>query len=238
MLFYYIRHGDPIYHPDSLTPLGQRQAEAVGKRLAMYGVDKIYTSSSIRAIETAKPACEMLKLESEQLDFANEHYAWLDLTVDRGDGEKVWVFADEKFKMTFTSPEMKALGENWYEHPDCKGTNFKNGFNRIADETDKFLASLGFEHIRHSGRYKVTEKNDKRVALFAHHGFGMAFLSCLLDIPYPIFSTHFDITYTGMTVIDFDEKNDICIPRVLMHSADSHLYKEGLPTKYNHTFLF
>lgn len=37
MLFYYIRHGDPIYDPDSLTPLGKRQAEALGKRLATHG---------------------------------------------------------------------------------------------------------------------------------------------------------------------------------------------------------
>ena len=34
MLLFYLRHGDPIYSPDSLTPLGQRQAEALGRRLA------------------------------------------------------------------------------------------------------------------------------------------------------------------------------------------------------------
>lgn len=28
MIFFYIRHGDPIYVPDSLTPLGMRQADA------------------------------------------------------------------------------------------------------------------------------------------------------------------------------------------------------------------
>ena len=27
MVFFYVRHGDPIYSPDSLTPLGERQAE-------------------------------------------------------------------------------------------------------------------------------------------------------------------------------------------------------------------
>ena len=46
MLLFYIRHGDPIYNPDSLTPLGHRQAEAVAKRLALYGIDEIYASSS------------------------------------------------------------------------------------------------------------------------------------------------------------------------------------------------
>ena len=59
MIFFYVRHGDPIYNPDSLTPLGERQAEAIGKRLAMYGVDEIYSSTSERAKLTAKPLCEL-----------------------------------------------------------------------------------------------------------------------------------------------------------------------------------
>ena len=45
MLFFYIRHGDPIYQPDSLTPLGEYQAEAVKSRLGQFGLDKIYAST-------------------------------------------------------------------------------------------------------------------------------------------------------------------------------------------------
>ena len=72
MLFFYIRHGDPIYNPDSLTPLGERQAEAVAKRLAVYGVDKIYASTSNRAIMTATPTAQILKKDITKLDFCNE----------------------------------------------------------------------------------------------------------------------------------------------------------------------
>ena len=61
MLFFYIRHGDPIYDPDSLTALGKRQAEAVARRLALYGIDEIYASTSTRAIQTATPTSEILK---------------------------------------------------------------------------------------------------------------------------------------------------------------------------------
>ena len=43
MLLYYIRHGEPTYDPDELTPNGERQAEAIARRLARYGVDKIYS---------------------------------------------------------------------------------------------------------------------------------------------------------------------------------------------------
>ena len=80
--------------------------------------------------------------------------------------------------------------------------------------------------------------NDKRVALFAHQGFGIAFLSTVLGVPYPIFSSHFDLCHTGMTVIEFKEQDGIAIHKVLTLSSDSHLYREGLPTKYNNSLYF
>ena len=55
MILFYVRHRDPVYDPDSLTPLGVRQSEALAKRLALYGVDRIYSSTSNRAIQTTKP---------------------------------------------------------------------------------------------------------------------------------------------------------------------------------------
>ena len=58
MLFLYLRHGDPIYDPDSLTEEGHRQAEALSKRLCKYGLDKVYASTSNRAQLTAKLNCK------------------------------------------------------------------------------------------------------------------------------------------------------------------------------------
>ena len=49
MLLFYVRHGDPTYRPDALTPLGTRQAESVAHRLSQFGLDAIYSSSSNRA---------------------------------------------------------------------------------------------------------------------------------------------------------------------------------------------
>ena len=66
----------------------------------------------------------------------------------------------------------------------------------------------------------------------------MAFISGLLDIPYPMFVKHFDIGHTGMTVINFKEKDGIATPQVLTLSSDSHIYKEGLPTHYNNEIMF
>lgn len=235
MILYYIRHGDPIYDPDSLTPLGKRQAEAVAKRLSRYGLDKIYSSTSQRAIDTAKPTCEILNMPPELMEFCHETPVWRDFTVKDEEGKKVWSFVDEKTSALFNSPEVRRLGDKWYEHEAFKDTNFKSGIKRVYDETDKFLYSLGYEHERYTGRYKCIAPTNEKVALFAHQGFGIVFLSCLLDIPYPSFSTHFDMTHTGVTVINFEQSGKYCTPKVLTLSSEAHIYAEGLPMKYNNT---
>jgi len=239
MLFFYIRHGDPIYDPDSLTPLGKRQAEAVAKRLALYGVDKIFASTSNRAVETAQPTCELLKKQPTLLDFANEHHAWMQLTCTRPDGTgRRWLFQHAEMTALMNTKEMRALGDRWFDHPAFEGYDYEKGINRIYDAADAFFAELGYEHDRYTGRYTVTKPRNERVAMFAHQGFGLAFLSCVLDIPYPQFCTHFDFTHTGMTVIEFAEVNGVAVPKVLTLSDDAHLYREGLPTKYNNSIYF
>lgn len=238
MLFFYVRHGDPIYNPDQLTPLGHRQAEAVGKRLARFGVDKIFASTSTRAKQTAQPTCELLKKELTELDWCNEGHAWNELTVTTKSGGRRWLFHDGDSRSLLTDPALLSLGEQWYTHPSLKDYHFEKGFARIRNEADAFFASLGYKHIPGTGAYEVLKDTNERVALFAHQGFGIALLSCLLDIDYPRFCMHFDTSHTGMTVIDFKNENGIAIPRVLTLANDGHLYCEGLPTDYNHEMRF
>ncbi|HHV97066.1 MAG TPA: histidine phosphatase family protein [Clostridiaceae bacterium] len=240
MLLYYIRHGDPIYDPDSLTPLGHRQAESVAKRLALFGVDKVYASTSNRAIQTAQPTCEMLKKEAILLDFANEKYAWQEFSVE-ADGMRTWIFRPRKYRRLFASPNIRKLGDTWYEHPDLSPykDNFKMGLERISRETDNFLLSLGYERIPEDGIYRVVKPNEERIALFAHEGFGYLFISYILNIPYPIFTIHFEMCHSGMTVIEFpSQDNELCIPKVLTYSNNGHLYHDNLPLDFNHRIKF
>ena len=238
MLLFYVRHGDPIYNPDSLTPLGKRQAEAVGKRLSLFGVDEIYSSTSQRAIDTATPTAEMMKKEITQLDFANEGHAWREITAKDDEGNTKWLFSIKKFVDLFNTPEVQALGYEWYEHPEFKACNLKPGLDRIKNAASEFIESLGYRQIGNLGKYEIVNRNNKRVALFAHAGFGLTFLSFVLGIPYPLFATHFDLSHSSMTVIEFQEIDGYAYPKVLTHSSDSHLYKEGLPTRYNNRIAF
>lgn len=231
MIFYYVRHGEPIYDPDSLTEYGEKQAYALAKRFAVTGLDEIYSSSSNRAVQTARPTCELLKKEPVLLDWAQESLAWEEFTVEK-DGRRTWVYFDRKCIEKFRSTSGYGLGEDWVNCEEVKETQVKKGIKRINEETDAFFLRLGFKHDRIKGGYEVLEPNEKRIALFAHQGFGLAFLSSLLDIPYPIFTTRFDMGHTGVTVIYFDDKKEFTYPKILQLSNDSHLYKEGILAGY------
>lgn len=231
MLFLYIRHGNPIYSPDSLTELGHKQAEALKHRLKLAGIDEIYASSSTRAIMTATPTAEMLDLPIIKLDWCHEDLAAKDF-FHENNGKSRWCFDDEETASLFNSPEVRALDRDWYDHPAFAGRNYKKGYQRVARETDAFFESLGYRHRPELNGYEAINPSEKCVALFAHAGFGLLFLSNVLDIPYPLYSTRFTIGHTGVTAIQFDVDKKIVYPRVLQHSGDSHLFAAGLPTDY------
>lgn len=225
MTFYYIRHGEPIYNPDSLTELGHRQADALSKYFLQIGLDKIYSSTSNRAIQTAEPTCKALGLKAELLDFANEDYAWKDFSIANGSGKK-WLFQSDKAMMLFSDKSIKEMGFEWYKHPKLVDYHYEKGMERVYNECDDLFYRLGYRHERYSGKYKVVFSNDRKVALFAHEGFGKAFLSCLLDIPYPYVCNHFEMYHTGVTIIKFNDNGGYSIPQLKQFSAIPHLYAE------------
>ena len=130
---------------------------------------------------------------------------------------------------------MRKLDREWYRHPGLE--QFEKGIKRIYREADEFMLSLGYRHDYENCGYVPVRANNDRIALFAHEGFGAAFLSCLLDIPYPLYANHFRMGHTGMTVIEFSG-DDFVIPRVLQMSNDSHLFKAGISTDYQHYVHF
>ena len=149
------------------------------------------------------------------------------------DGRHTWPFYLAKYIRMFNLPEVLALGRNWADSPLFKDTDFKRGCERMQRESDAFFLSLGYRHDPAAGLYVPEHHNTKRVALFAHQGFGLLFLSCVLDIPYPLICSHFDLGHSGMTVIEFTPNSEgYVVPKTLELSNDSHLYKAGLPILY------
>jgi len=235
MLLYIIRHGDPDYENDSLTPKGKLQAQAVAKRLAVHGIDRIFTSPLGRAKETAEPLCELLDKKAEVVDFLSEGFAhkrfWMKLSETRSG----WNF--------FQHPDVMKAPENMdinihdsVRLPFLSDKNFEKGYAELAEEADKFFEEqLGYK--REGALYKILKPSDERVAFFCHQGLGLHLLSYLLAVPPHIFISSFDLTHSSITLLQFTNYDSgYTAPKCLTLSDTSHLYAEHLPLRY-HNYL-
>ena len=229
MLLYIIRHGDPIYTTDTLTERGKMQAEAVGKRLAASGIDRIFTSPMGRARETAVPLCRILGKEPIVEDWTHEI-----------EDERLTPFPDGKLK-SISLVQNTYYRENGgidldYAHAyECVGIRESGMKEKVKDIEEKgniFLEKLGYK--KEGDNYRILFENNEKVALFCHAAFGRAWISTLLHIPLHIMWSSFEYTHTGVTVIEFkNNENGITAPRCLVYSDISHLYAEDLDLIYN-----
>lgn len=230
MLLYVIRHGDPDYANDTLTRKGEKQAQALAERLEQSGIQRVFTSPLGRAIATAKPTCDRLGLSYTIEDWCSETLAWDDFTKPMPDGRTRWVFHQQNTLLR--NDQTIHRFDDWYDIDSIRAINGKAGMERIILHSDDFLKRLGYE--RKGSIYHVLQPNIDRVALFCHQGFTMVWMPHLLQIPPHLFWSGFDVTHTGVTILEFaNNKNGLTAPRCLCFSDLSHLYKAGLEMNFN-----
>ena len=230
MLFYLIRHADPVYSPDSLTKKGERQAEAVGRRLAAHGMDRIYSSPLQRAKDTAKPLGELLGKPVEIEDWAYE--CWPEFAIDDETYGKRFCMGLQSTKFL----EYYSLGDEWQKMDLLKTSDAKNGWERITKAADEFFERHGY---RRNGRiYDIVSPNDQKIALFCHAGLASVLMPYMLNIPPHIFWASFSyVNHTGVSVFQFkNNKDGVTSPRCLCMSDISHFYGENLPYQYCNEF--
>lgn len=228
MLLYIVRHGHPVYEPEEkLTELGHKQARALAPRMVEAGITRIFSSPLRRAKETAQPTAEALGLTISVEPWMSEELAWERFTkpvptdeIPRG-STWVWYSNDPG---QFVRGENHDIGDRWAEIDAMKVCpQARAGYDQLMKDSDAFLKRLGY--VRDGNEYVIEKPNDERVAVFCHQGFGLTWLSHLLRIPPTIFWNEFDITHSGVTLLEF--KNYACgrtVPKCLFLSDMSHLF--------------
>lgn len=229
MLLYIIRHGHPDYTTDTLTELGWKQAEAVGKRLAKSKIDRIFTSPMGRARQTAEPACRLLGI-----DYAVEEW-----TREIGE-EQLTTYPDGKPTPLCAMQNTIARGTDELELPfsrsfECRAiaqSTIKQRYDSIREHSNEFLERLGYRE--EGGVYRILRPNQEKVAVFCHALFGMTWISQLLRIPFHMMWTSFCYSHTGVTIIEFENNEDgFTDPKCLSYCDLSHIYAENLPMLYD-----
>ncbi len=231
MKLYVIRHGDPDYKNDNLTPLGRRQAEALAHRLVNCGIDEIYSSPLGRAQATAQPTAELLKKEIKILPWTSENTTAEHLFVtDKETGKRRWCMAQQN--TNYKNNDTIRLFDNWQDaHPDFGSELVTEQIKYIADSSDEFLKEYGYE--RDGCIYKITEPSDKNIAVFCHAGFGTTWMAHLMQIPPHIIWSTFEFSPGTFSVFEFkNNENGITTPFCLTFCDTSHYHEARLPIQY------
>ena len=225
MRLYIIRHADPDYSVDSITPGGHLEARALGERMGKEKLDRIYCSPLGRAIATCKYTVDKTGIEpiiekwsAEVPDCFIETPALGRLSAWDTPGEMIrecapWVAAQD------------------WDRIDPAGTsNIQQRVKHVADASDEFLARHGY--VREGGRYRVVRANQERIALFCHNGLALFWLAHLLEIPLGLTWAGFWHAPSSVTTILFDQRSKTwAVPRALSVGDCSHLYAAGLPIR-------
>ena len=217
MRMIFVRHGHPDYEKDCLTELGHRHAAAAAERLRNEGIERIYSSTCGRALETAQHLGELIGLTVTGCDFMRE-ISWGDVDGKPYENGHPWTIADQ----------MVARGEPlvdpaWRSHPEFCRNRLLDCCDKVAAGADAWLAELGY--VREGGYYRVLpEPSFKTIAAFGHGGETAAMLTHLFNLPFPLACQAMGPDYTGIIIVDFPRRpGELVAPRFELMNDARHI---------------
>lgn len=218
-----IRHGDPDYSIDSLTPKGWREAELLSHRLIKLPIQDFYCSPLGRAKDTAKATLEKLGREAVILPWLeefrgriqpfgkrNHDYPW-DLP------PREWTTHSEFFDK-----------DRWVEAPLINTGNSGTIYQETKEGLDRLLASYGYE--RDGMLFRCQDNRDITIALFCHFALGAALVGYLTGVaPTVLWHNFFMPTSSVTTLLSSEIKKGEVSFRCMQMGDTSHLYAAGEP---------
>lgn len=221
-----IRHADPDYPNNTITPEGHLEAKALAKRLTKLGLDRIYCSPLGRARDTMQYTADALHMKATTLDWTQELSS---LAFKKPSSWPITCAWDIPGEVILNQQPLPSQ-QDWHTLADLQDLKSKEIFEDLVQHSDEFLKTLGFE--RQGTRYRVLHPNVEKIAIFCHGGFGLTWLAHLLQIPLTIMWSGFWLPPSSVSTILFDQRSpDWATPRCIGLSDTSHLYAADLPIK-------
>ncbi len=214
MKIIFVRHGHPNYKDDCLTELGHPQAEAAAERLKDEKIDRIFSSSCGRAVETAEHIAARHNLEVTQFDFMRE-IRWG--VKDTEDFVHPWTLAD-----SWVEKGKDIMNPDWQNDPEYKGVTLASDYNKLSQEFDKWLEDLGL--VREGKYYRVTKESNDTVMMVSHAGASSVALSHIFNIPFLYTCRTIRCDYTAITIVNFGGKEgELTAPRFVLVNDARHI---------------
>jgi broad specificity phosphatase PhoE len=223
MKLIFVRHCDPDYEKDSLTPKGWKEAELLADRLTKLDVRDFYCSPLGRAKDTASVTLKRLHRDATVFDWLQEFPARI---LDPESGERT--IAWDLMPAYWTKRVDLYNKDKWYLDPIMKSGNTEKIYRGVADGIDSVLDTYGY---RRDGMFYRTEGgNEDAIVFFCHLGVELVMLSHLLGISAPALWQGFFVAPSSVTILSTEErkKGEVSF-RCKALGDTSHLYVGNEP---------
>ena len=215
-----IRHADPDYSVDSLTPQGRIEAELLSRRLSKLNFKAIYVSPLGRARHTADYTLKKIGQDATVCDWLQEFPVSINKPGEPDSIAWDWYPAD------WTAHDDFFHHEDWLKNPVMVEGKVEEQYRHVTEGLDKVLAAHGYERC---GRYyKATAANEDTIAFFCHFGLECVLLSHLLNIsPLQLWHGFCAAPSSVTTLITEERQEGKAYFRTAAFGDISHLYAGG-----------
>lgn len=226
-----IRHGDPDYELDCLTPAGQREAEALAERIAPLPIREYYVSTMGRAQATAAPTLRKAGREAIACDWLRE----FQVPVQRPDREGLYNIPWDWLPQDWLADPILLSADHWHEHPVFARSEVRRAYDRVIAAFDEVLAQHGY---RRDGRlYRAERPNTDTLAFFCHFGLSCVLMSHLMNCSPMVLWQGLAMAPSSVTVINTEERRPgIAVFRAAAVGDISHLNAGGLAPSFSARF--
>lgn len=228
-----VRHADPDYSIDSLTPTGFMEAEALRERMEAIPSDGDYVSPLGRAARTAEIALRNTGRRAVVMDWLRE----FNLPVKRphqetdSDGDCVW----DWFPADWTVRPAFFDRNAWMNEPELVSAGVPEAYRTVCEGLDALLAEHGY--VRDGLNYRASGPNHKTFVLYCHFGLECVLISHLINVS-PMVLWHGTCSApSGVTTLVTEEREKgIASWRMSAFGDVSHLYAKGMEPSFHARF--
>ena len=216
-----IRHAEPNYAIDSLTPVGWQEARLLADRMCKTDVTAFYCSPLGRAKDTASFTLDRMNREAEILPWLQE----VPVPVQKP-GQKDLSCAWDWLPQDWATEPAYFTEESWAQTPPMREAGIWEHYQYVSGELDKLLARHGY--VRDSKFYRAERANQDTVVLFCHFGLECVLLSHILNVSPMVLWHGTCAAPTSVTILNTEERREgIAYFRMSTFGDTSHLYAAG-----------
>ena len=214
-----VRHADPDYSIDSLTPQGHIEAELLSQKLVKLDIKDFYVSILGRARDTANYTLKKLGRTAEVCEWLQEFSG----SIERNGEKRIpwdWRPKDWSCEERFYSDS------EWKTVPVMAEGTAVSEYERVNQKLDELLAKHGY--VRDGRIYHVENANEDTIVFFCHFGVECVLLSHLLGVsPMVLWHGCCAAPSSVTTLVTEEREKGYASFRMSSFGDVSHLYAGG-----------